>query len=50
VTNATQAMTRSGRLDVAIALNEMAVIEIRDTGPGLPHAIRGREIFLSEAS
>jgi two-component system CheB/CheR fusion protein len=42
LTNAIQAMTGGGRLDVAITLNETAVIEIRDTGPGIPPEIRDR--------
>ena len=40
--NAIQAMTGGGRLDVVIRQNDMAVVEVRDTGPGIPHEIRDR--------
>jgi two-component system sensor histidine kinase AtoS len=40
--NAIQAMTGGGRIDVVIRQNDMAVVEVRDTGPGIPHEIRDR--------
>jgi len=40
--NAIQAMASGGRIEVAITLADMAVIEVRDTGPGIPAEIRDR--------
>lgn len=41
--NAAQAMPQGGRLTVGTALREgVAEISVRDTGPGIPEAIRGR--------
>ena len=41
--NAAQAMPQGGRLTVGTALREgVAEISVRDTGPGIPAAIRGR--------
>ena len=41
--NAAQAMPQGGRLTVGTALREgVAEISVRDTGPGIPDAIRGR--------
>lgn len=41
--NAVQAMPGSGRIDVTVATrNDFAVIEVKDTGPGIPSDIRDR--------
>ena len=40
--NAIEAMTGGGRIDVTISRDDMAVIDIRDTGPGIPSEIRDR--------
>jgi signal transduction histidine kinase len=41
--NAVQALTGGGRIDVAIGVrNDMAFVEVRDTGPGIPPEIRNR--------
>jgi PAS domain S-box-containing protein len=38
--NAIQAMSGGGRIDVTISQDVMAIIDVRDTGPGIPPEIR----------
>jgi signal transduction histidine kinase len=40
--NAIEATVGDGRIDVTISQNDMAVVEVRDTGPGIPQGIRDR--------